>query len=54
MYLPVQWCGIAKEEHHIVTDQQFIEYYIVDNFMTDNMQEYVTEISIHIKPTQED
>lgn len=43
-----------KEEHHIVTDQQFIEYYIVDNFMTDNMQEYVTEISIYIKPTQED
>lgn len=42
-----------KEEHHIVTDQQFIEYYIVDNFMTDNMQEYVTEISIHIKPTNQ-
>lgn len=42
-----------KNDFQLNTYEQFIEYYIVDNFITDNIQEYVTEISIHIKPTKQ-
>lgn len=37
-----------KKEHHIQTDSEYLEYYIVDNFIAKNMEEYVTEIAVRI------
>lgn len=43
--------GLLKyiREQDITTEGDYLEYYVIDNFMTENMKDYVTEISIKIK-----
>lgn len=37
------------EDHQIETEGDYLEYYIVDNFIEEKLEDYVTEISIKIK-----
>lgn len=37
------------KEHHIVTEGDYLEYYVVDNFIAKDIKDYITEISIKVK-----
>ena len=37
-----------REGHHICTEGNYLEYYVVDNFTAKGIEDYVTEISIKI------
>lgn len=37
------------EKHHIVTEGDYLEYYVVDNFIAKDIKDYITEISIKVK-----
>ena len=38
-----------KIDHQIETEEEYLEYYIVDNFTAMNIEDYVTEIAVKIK-----
>ncbi len=37
------------EDHHLEIEDEFIEYYVIDNLLTQNPEEYITEINVKIK-----
>ncbi len=37
-----------QKSHHLVCDDFYIEHYIVDNFLVENIEDYITEIAIRI------
>ena len=37
-----------KSLHHMQTEKEYLEFYIVDDFTTKNLEDYVTEISVKI------
>ena len=39
---------VYKEANGISTDDIYIEYYVVDNLTADDINKYVTEISVRI------
>lgn len=40
-----------QKAHHIVTDGDYLEYYVVDNFTAKDISSYVTEISVRVVPS---
>ena len=40
-------CAYQKA-HHIQTDVSYLEHYVVDNFVVDSIEEFVTEVSVRI------
>lgn len=37
-----------QEEHGLITDEEYLEYYVVDDFTAESMDNYVTEISVRV------
>lgn len=37
-----------QKSHHLICDDFYIEHYIVDNFLVENIDDYITEIAIRI------
>lgn len=40
-----------QKAHHLVTDGDYLEYYVADNFTAKDISSYVTEISVRVVPT---
>ena len=37
-----------QKSHHLICDDFYIEHDIVDNFLVENIDDYITEIAIRI------